>query len=185
MIQKPNYDNLTVEIYQSLKNHYEEWIKNHSNENIYAYVIYATSLVSNISVSVLTEEGLMKVVQKYINYDNGETEDQLEKDLRWSVADSPYCEDNEEVFDSINDRLYTYMTYIDSLEIEDTKFNLHINKMYSILVSALNLFRNKVLNNSKTPMLYVDFGDMSDEERLWFIEQCNNHEIVEKYLSTI
>jgi hypothetical protein len=34
-------------------------------------------------------------------------------------------------------------------------------------------------------MPYVDFGDMSDEERLWFIERCNAPKVVEEYRSSL
>ena len=82
-------------------------------------------------------------------------------------------------------RLQSMMPYVDSLEIDDPAFSTHIDRLYSILVAALVQFRHTELHDEIRPMLYVDFGDMSDEERLWFMGQCNAPKVVEEYCSSL
>ena len=77
------------------------------------------------------------------------------------------------------------MDYVDSLDDEDPAFNQHIEKLYEILVSALNQFRKNTLDGANRPLLYVDFGDMSDEERFSFIQQCNDDDAVAWYTETL
>ena len=92
----------------------------HPDDDLYAYIIYATPLVSNIAVSVLTEQGLKRVASDYkTKFGYTETLGQLEVDLRWSVADTPYCGDHQELFASLNARLFSMMTYVDSLDVDD------------------------------------------------------------------
>jgi hypothetical protein len=186
MAAPPTYDNLISAVSDALALHYRKWVAEHEGDEIYAYVIYATPLVSGIGISVLTEQGLRQVASDYkTNHGYEETLEQLAIDLRWSVADTPYCGDYQELFGSVNERLNAMMPYVDSLDVDDPAFARHTNTLYSILVSALNLFRRETLRRAKRPMLYVDFGDMSDAERLMFIEQCNDPELVEWYCSTI
>jgi hypothetical protein len=166
--------------------HYQQWVAEHPTDDIYAYVIYATSLVSSIGISVLTEQGLKQVASDYKNkHGYTETLDQLECDLRWSVADTPYCGDIQEIFEPVNARLQSMMAYVDSLEVDDPAFSTHIETLYTVLVAALLHLRHTELQDRMRPMLYVDFGDMSDEERVWFIEQCNDEEVVESYRSSL
>ena len=186
MMSPPTYDNLIDEVADALTAHYRQWVAEHPDEEVYAYVIYATSLVSTIAVSVLTEQGLKQVASDYkTKHEYEEPLDQLECDLRWSVADTPYCGDIQEVFNSVNERLHSMMAYIDSLEVNDPAFSKHIETIYTILVAALQQIRHTELKDEVRPMLYVDFGDMSEEERLWFIEQCNDPEVVDWYRSSL
>jgi hypothetical protein len=57
-IDPPSYENLTQEVTDALALHYQTWLNEHGGEEIYAYVIYATPLISNLAISVLTEQGL-------------------------------------------------------------------------------------------------------------------------------
>lgn len=182
MVAIPNYDNLITEIAETLTTHYRRWVASHPSDEIYAYVIYAHPLVSYMAVSVLTEQGLQQVAARYRNeHGYQESLEQPAHDLRWSVADTPYCAEWLEIFDFVNTRLRSMMPYLDSLDIDEPAWSVHIDHLYSILVSALNQFRRETLQGAIRPMLYVDFGDMSDEERLQFIEQCNAPEVVEAY----
>jgi hypothetical protein len=185
MVPSPKYDNLTSEVCEALACHYRRWITEHGRDDIYAYIIYATPLVSNIGISVLTEQGLKQVALDYkAKHGYEESLERLEDDLRWSVADTPYCGDYQESFDAVNERLGKMTPYVDSLDIDDPAFSTHTNTLYSVLVAAINQFRNEILGGSIRPMLYVDFGDMSDEERLTFIEQCNDPKLVNSYCSS-
>lgn len=180
------YDNLTEDVADALAAHYRQWVAEHPTDDIYAYVIYPTSLVSTIAVSLLTEQGLKQVASDYrTSHGYDESLDQLERDLRWSVADTPYCGDIQEAFESVNKRLQSMMAYVDSLEVDAPAFFTHIETLYRILVAALHRIRHTQLQDEPWPMLYVDFGDMSDEQRLWFIEQCNDSEIVDWYRSSL
>ncbi|HEY1065203.1 MAG TPA: DUF4303 domain-containing protein [Pirellulales bacterium] len=189
MVPKPNYDGLASELADALTLHYRAWIAEHRDDEIYAYIIYSGSLVNSFTISVLSEKGLRQVAAQYQDKYKGKpkyarkTLEQWADELRWSVADSPYCGDNDEVFASINNRLGGMVPYSDSLDVDDPAWDEHIETLYSMLVSALNEFRAKALGGAKRPLLYVDFGDMSDEERLWFIERCNDPESVEWYNS--
>lgn len=186
MASYPTYDNLASEIEDVITSHYRIWVAEHPCDDIYAYVIYATALVSNIGISVMTEQGLLRVASDYkTKHGYPETLTQLAIDLRWSVADTPYCGDYQEFFDRVNGRLYSMMSYLDSLEVGDPAFKTHTETLYSILVDALNRFRLNVMDGESRIMLYVDFGDMSDAERLWFIDQCNGRERVEWYTETL
>jgi hypothetical protein len=186
MVAPPSYDNLISEIAEVVTLHYRKWVSEHLNEEVYAYVVYATALVSNIGISVMTEQGLMRVASDYkIRYEYQESLAQLVVDLRWSVADTPYCGDYQELFTQTNARLYGMMSYVDLLDVGDPAFTTHVETLYSILVSALNQFRQSALDGATRPMLYVDFGDMSDAERLWFIERCNTQERIDWYTKTL
>ena len=186
MIEPPKYDNLISEVSDALALHYRKWVSEHEGEEIYAYIIYATALISDIGISVLTEQGLKQVALEYkTEYGYKETLEQLVNELRWSVEDTPYCIDYQEIFTSINERLNAMMPYVYSLHIDDPAFSEHGDMMDSILVSALNQFRQDTLGGAKRPVLYVDFGDMSDEERLMFVKQCNDPEAIEWYCSSI
>ena len=186
MIEPPTYDNLTSEVCEALACHYRKWTAEHARDDIYAYIIYPTPLVSNIGISVLTEQGLKQVALEYkTNHGYEESLEQLEADLRWSVADTPYCGDYQESFAPVNQRLIHMIPYVDSLDVDDPAFSTHTAKLYSVLASALNQFRREILGGQLRPMLYVDFGDMSDAERLRFIEQCNDPQLVDWYRSTV
>ncbi len=182
MVTTPTYSDLRGEITEALRSHYRRWIGEHPEDDVYAYVIYATGLVSAIGVSVLTEQGLQKVAAQYRGKAKcPQSIEWFERDLRWSVADTPYCGDFQECFDHVNDRLQSMMPYVDSLDVEDSAFSEHIDRLYAALIDSLSQFRRTELNGAIRPMLYVDFGDMSDEERLWFIQQCNTPGLVEEY----
>ena len=190
MIAPPKYDNLISDISDALALHYRKWVSDRVGQEIYAYIIYATALVSDIGISVLTEQGLKQVALEYktkSKYGYGKTLEYLVNDLRWSVEDTPYCIEIEydEIFTSINERLNAMMPYVHSLHFDDPAFSEHNDMMDSILVSALNKFRQETLGGAKRPVLYVDFGDMSDEERLMFVKQCNDPEAIEWYCSSI
>lgn len=186
MAPHPSYDNLISEIAAVVTLHYRKWVSEHPDDELYAYVVYATALVSNIGISVMTEQGLLRVASDYkTKYGYPESLDQLVLDLRWSVADTPYCGEYQEIFTSINARLYGMMTYIDSLEVGDPAFTTHTQTLYSILVASLNQFRQNALAGETQILLYVDFGDMSDAERLRFIEQCNTRERIDWYTETL
>lgn len=134
----------------------------------------------------MTEQGLRQVASDYKNkHGYEESLEQLAIDLRWSGADTPYCGDHQELFASVNGRLNGMLPYVDSLDVEDPAFTTHTDTLYSILVAALNHFRQNTLGGATRPMLYVDFGDMSDEQRLMFIEQCNVPELVKWFCSSI
>lgn len=186
MVAPPNYDNLTGEITDAMAAHYRRWVAEHPTDDIYAYVIYATAIVSRIAVSVLTEQGLKQAASDYKTV-HGYTEPlhQLERELRWSVADTPYCGDFQETFESVNERLYSMEEYVHSLDVDDPAFSTHVETLYNILVAALRQMRHIALQDEVRPLLYVDFGDMSDEERLWFIQQCNDPELVDWYCSSL
>lgn len=182
MVAQPNYDNLASEVCEALASHYRTWIAEHVHDDIYAYIIYATPLVSNIGISVLTEQGLKQVAWEYkTKHGYEESLEQLENDLRWSVADTPYCGEYQESFAFINERLANMMPYVDSLDTNDPAFSTHTATLCSVLIAALNQFRREILDGEMRIMLYVDFGDMSDAERFEFIEQCNDTKLVDFY----
>ena len=185
MPAEPNYDNLSAQIATAMGEHYSRWTTDHGDETIYAYIVYPTALISRVGISVLTEEGLRLTAAKYrTNHGYTETTEQLIDMLRWSVADTPHCDQYQESFDAVNSRLAKMIGYVDSLEIGDPKFNQHTDKLYKILIESLNEFRDSMLQHGN-PLLYVDFGDMSDEHRLWFIKQCNDEKLVEWYTTTL
>jgi hypothetical protein len=186
MVRPPNYDNLISQISDALTLHYRTWAAEHGSDDIYAYIIYADPLVSAIGISVLTEQGLQQVALDYkTRHCYKQSLDQLAIDLRWSVADTPYCGDHQEIFKSVNERLSNMMPYVDLPDVDDPAFTAHMDTLYSILVAALNHFRQDALGGASRPMLCVDFGDMSDQERLMFIKQCNEPDLVEWYCSSI
>jgi len=186
MVPRPSYENLTVEVADALAVHYRRWIGERPADDIYAYVVYATAPVTALSVSVLTEQGLKRVASDYkTRLGCEEPLEELERDLRWSVADTPYCGEFQETFQSLNARLWSMTAYVHSLEVDDPAFSTHIETLYLILVFALKRFRRTELRGAARPMLYVDFGDMSEEERLWFIERCNDADVVQAYLSSL
>ena len=83
MVTPPKYDNLTTEVCEALACHYRRWIAEHPCDDIYAYIIYATPLVSNIGISVLTEHGLKQVALEYkTKHGYEESLQHLEDDLR-------------------------------------------------------------------------------------------------------
>jgi hypothetical protein len=187
MLKKPNYKNLSSDVFKALSQHYANWTSEHVDDDIYAYVIYTPPLVNSVTVSVLTEQGLAKVASTYkTKHGYKESLEQLAADLRWSMADSPYCAEqrHQKIFNAVNARLQPMMEYVDSLDEDDPAFDKHVEKLYAILVDALNQFRNETLGGDKSPLLYVDFGDMSDEERLSFIKQCNGKKGVKSYLES-
>jgi len=185
MLAPPNYDNLMPEIVDALTLHYRTWVAEHSGEKIYAYVIYPVPLIAAIGMSVLTEQGLKQVAWEYkTKHGYEQSLEQLAINLRWSVADTPYCGDYLEIFDSVNERLEGMLSYVDSLELDDPAFDTHYETLESTLVRALNYFRLEVLGGATRPILYVDFGDMSDEDRLRFIKLCNTPEMVNWYIAT-
>lgn len=185
-MRTPYYDHLAKEIAGALSSHYGQWVTDHPADDVYAYVLYATPLVSRIAVSVLTEQGLKQVAQVYKNkYRYPESLQQLERRLRWSVADSPYCSHHHNAFDYVNTRLEAMMLYVHSIHVDDPEFVTHFDTIHSILVDALNQVRRRVLHDKPRPMLYVDFGDMSDDERLSFIVRCNTPEVVAEYLRSV
>lgn len=187
MSTRPNYDGLDFEVAAALRQHYQQWVLEHQHDEVYAYVIYPTPLCTSISVSVLSEQGLSQVAHEYkTKHGYEETLEQLTRELRWSVADTPYCGDHQELFDPVNDRLRPMLQYVDSLEVSDPAFGEHMETLHKVLVDALKQFRRKALTGASRPMLYIDFGDMSDEKRLWFIKQCNDEEeVVDWYLATL
>ena len=129
MSAQPSYNNLTEAVIDALIAHYTQWGTEHSTDDIYAYVIYATALVSDIVISALAEQGLKQIAADYKNRCGyRETLDQLEHELRWSVADTPYCGDHQEVFESVNERLQSMMPYVNSLEIDDPAFSTHTDR---------------------------------------------------------
>lgn len=186
MPKPPDYHNLVSEIFDALAQHYRKWCDAHPDDDIYAYIIYADALVGSLGISVLTEQGLLQVASEYktkLGYE--EPLDQLMSELRWSVADTPYCAEYQGFFDKVNERLAATMPYIDSLDVGDPEFDKHLGTMYAILVSSLQELRRDVLGGAEQPMLYVDFGNMSDEERFGFIEKCNSPDQVEWYCRTL
>lgn len=187
MADEPNYDELSAQITAALVLHYAKWLGDHPDEIVYAYVVYPTPLVSRIGISVLTEEGLRSTVTEYqTKHGYNETTDQLIDMLRWSVADTPHCGQYQESFEIVNSRLEKMIEYVDSLEIDDSKFDEHTDRLYQILIESLNQFRESSFQrDAHAPLLYVDFGDMSDEQRLWFIEQCNDGKLVDWYTTSL
>lgn len=185
MVSVPSYENLAEEVHAAVAAHYFRWVAEYPNEKVYAYVIYAEPLLSTFAISVLTERGLRQAAADYqVRYRDTETIEELERELRWSVADTPYCGDFQDLFDTVNQRLGSMMPFLDSLSIEDPAWQAHFDILHSALIEALRRLRREQLNDSARPLVYVDFGDMSDEERLWFIEQCNASDAIEWYRSS-
>ncbi len=157
-MRTPCYDHLADEIAGALSSHYELWVRDHPTDDVYAYILYPTPIVSRIAVSVLSEQGLKQVARDYKDkYGYSESLEQLERSLRWSVADSPYCS-HHHAFDDVNERLQAMTPFVHSIDVNDPAFETHFDTINSILVDALNQVRRTVLHGEPRPMLYVDLA---------------------------
>lgn len=184
MQAEPDYHDLAEQIAQAIELHYRHWIASHPQEQLYAYVLYTDPLMGSVEMTVLSEQGLEKIAYAYQESGDPASLEQLKQQLRWSVADSPYCGEQQDEFDVINNRLWKMQDYVNEIDDDDQAFDDYIDKMSHILASALNQTRKHVLNNSEELLLYVDFGDMGEEERVWFLEHCNGKEQIHWFKET-
>jgi len=75
--------------------------KKHLDHAAYALVLYGVEGRPWLSPHVLTQEGLSKVIAKYMKDDRFETEEEARSELRYSVVDSPYAFELESHFSPV------------------------------------------------------------------------------------
>lgn len=74
----------------------------HPGETPYAFVLYGTEGRIRLGPCLLTEEGLTKVAQRYVKKEIYETVDKAREALRFSVTDSPYFNELQELIPTVD-----------------------------------------------------------------------------------
>ncbi|KAI9129342.1 DUF4303 domain-containing protein (plasmid) [Acaryochloris sp. CCMEE 5410] len=179
--------NLSDELFDAATSYFHWWQNVYPEQKVYAYGFYTTPCVEWAGIVVMTEDGLRTVANEYKekDYYRNKSIDELITMLRWSPEDSPHCLENNNIFSSVNKHLAKVSETTHGLDVDDDAFCEYIDSLYKALIAALLRFRAEILGNSREPLLSVWFGDQSDKEIEYFIESCNDLEILDWYRKTV
>ncbi|MEL4430596.1 DUF4303 domain-containing protein [Shewanella mangrovisoli] len=175
-------EELAQELTLSLSEYYDWWLSHYPAETVYGFCLYSTPLVEYLGVTLFTEEGLTAVAQKYQNDKSFRHKSltQLKQTLRWSACDSPHHDENEDIFEAINDKLQLLHEDAEALESEEA-YDAYLKALYAILVRALNEVKTKRGLNPQAILFSVWFGDQSEADIEYFVQSCNDKEVVASF----
>ncbi|MFB2779948.1 DUF4303 domain-containing protein [Shewanella mangrovisoli] len=175
-------DKFAQELTQALAKYYDWWLSEYLAETVYGFCLYSTPLVEYLGVTLFTEEGLTAVAQKYQNDKSFRHKSlaQLKQTLRWSACDSPHHDENEDIFEAINDKLQLLQEDAEALESE-AAYDAYLKALYAILVRALNEVKAMRGLNPQAILFSVWFGDHSDEDIEYFVRSCNDKDKVAQF----
>ncbi|MFB2727175.1 DUF4303 domain-containing protein [Shewanella mangrovisoli] len=170
------------ELALALAEYYDWWLSEYPAETVYSFCLYSTPLVEYLGVTLFTEEGLTAVAQKYQNDKSFRHKSlaQLKQTLRWSACDSPHHDENEDIFEAINNKLQLLHEDAEALESE-AAYDAYLKALYTILVRALNEVKTKRGLNSQAILFSVWFGDQSEADIEYFVQSCNDKEMVDSF----
>lgn len=172
-------DEFAQELTQALAKYYDWWLSEYPAQTLYGFCLYSTPLVEYLGVTLFTEEGLTAVAEQYQNdhHFRHKSLTQLKQTLRWSACDSPHHDENEDIFEAINDKLQLLQEDAEALESEEA-YNAYLKALYAILVRALNEVKAMRPLNPQAILFSVWFGDQSDADIDYFVQNCNDKEMV-------
>ncbi|MFB2802276.1 DUF4303 domain-containing protein [Shewanella seohaensis] len=172
-------DEFAQELTQALAKYYDWWLSQYPAQTLYGFCLYSTPLVEYLGVTLFTEEGLTAVAEQYQNdhHFRHKSLTQLKQTLRWSACDSPHHDENEDIFEAINDKLQLLQEDADALESEEA-YDAFLKALYAILVRALNEVKAMRPLNPQAILFSVWFGDQSDADIDYFVQNCNDKEMV-------
>ncbi|MEJ6521924.1 DUF4303 domain-containing protein [Shewanella bicestrii] len=172
-------DEFAQELTQALAKYYDWWLSEYPAQTLYGFCLYSTPLVEYLGVTLFTEEGLTAVAEQYQNdhHFRHKSLTQLTQTLRWSACDSPHHDENEDIFEAINDKLQLLQEDAEALESEEA-YNAYLKALYAILVRALNEVKAMRPLNPQAILFSVWFGDQSDADIDYFVQNCNDKEMV-------
>lgn len=172
-------DEFTQEITQALAKYYDWWLSQYPAQTLYGFCLYSTPLVEYLGATLFTEEGLTAVAEQYQNHHRFRHKSlaQLKQTLRWSACDSPHHNENEDIFEAINDKLQLLQEDAEALESEEA-YDAYLKALYAILVRALNEVKAIRPLNPQAILFSVWFGDQSDADIDYFVQNCNDKEMV-------
>lgn len=175
-------DEFAQELTQALAKYYDWWLSQYPAQTLYGFCLYSTPLVEYLGVTLFTEEGLTAVAQKYQNDKSFRHKSltQLKQTLRWSACDSPHHDENEDIFEAINDKLQLLQEDAEALESE-AAYDAYLKALYAILVRALNEVKAMRGLNPQAILFSVWFGDQSDKDIEYFVQSCNDKDMVASF----
>lgn len=178
---------IETELLDAVKTHYRLWSAAHGKEGLYGYGFYTPPCVEWAGAVAFSEAGLQRVVEEYQKKPRyvSESGQALARSLRWSPADSPYCGSYPDAFEKVNQTLRAISETTHALDIDDPRFDEHMDTLYRSLVHALRRFRLEELAGSERPLLSVWFGDQSEEEIEFFVGSCNSGPVADWYHETV
>lgn len=167
------------ELALALAEYYDWWLSHYPAQTLYGFCLYSTPLVEYLGVTLFTEEGLTAVAQKYQNDHRFRHKSlaELKQTLRWAACDSPHHDENEDIFEAVNDKLQLLHEDAEALESEEA-FDAYLKALYAILVRALNEVKAMRPLNPQAILFSVWFGDQSDADIDYFVQSCNDKEMV-------
>lgn len=114
-------DEFAQELTQALAKYYDWWLSQYPAQTLYGFCLYSTPLVEYLGVTLFTEEGLTAAADQYQNDDRFRHKSlaQLKQTLRWSACDSPHHNENEDIFEAINDKPQLLQEDAEALESEE------------------------------------------------------------------
>ncbi|WP_172591009.1 DUF4303 domain-containing protein [Shewanella xiamenensis] len=172
-------ENLAQELALALAEYYDWWLSHYPVQTLYGFCLYSTPLVEYLGVTLFTEEGLTAVAEQYQNDHRFRHKSlaELKQTLRWSACDSPHHDENEDIFEAVNDKLQLLQEDTEALESEEA-FDAYLKALYAILVRALNEVKAMRPLNPQAILFSVWFGDQSDADIDYFVQSCNDKEMV-------
>ncbi|ASK69231.1 hypothetical protein CF168_10315 [Shewanella bicestrii] len=175
-------DEFAQELTQALAKYYDWWLSQYPAQTLYGFCLYSTPLVEYLGVTLFTEEGLTAVAEQYQNDDRFRHKSlaQLKQALRWSACDSPHHNENEDIFEAINDKLQLLQEEAEALESEEA-YDAYLKALYAILVRVLNEVKAMRPLNPLAILFSVWFGDQSYADIDYFVQSCNDKEMVARF----
>ncbi|QYJ73533.1 DUF4303 domain-containing protein [Shewanella sp. FJAT-51649] len=175
-------EELAQELALALAEYYDWWLSHYPAQTLYGFCLYSTPLVEYLGVTLFTEEGLTAVAQKYQNDKSFRHKSltQLKQTLRWSACDSPHHDENEDIFEAINDKLQLLQKDAEALESEEA-YDAYLKALYAILVRALNEVKTMRGLNPQAILFSVWFGDQSEADIEYFVQSCNDKEMIASF----
>ena len=176
---------LSKQITSALTKYYDWWTEQ-SDQKVYGFTFYSTSLLEYGGCTVFTEEGLEQVTAKYqeMDYYRDTPIDQLKEDLRWSPCDAPNHMTNEEIFSEVCESLEDVSSRLYELEGDD--FEQEVEKAYGAVIQGILGFRAERIPLDRDDVLVTMlWGDISPREIAHFIKACNSEAAADKYIQEL
>ena len=175
-------EELAQELTLALAEYYDWWLSHYPAQTLYGFCLYSSPLVEYLGVTLFTEEGLTAVAKKYQNDKSFRHKSltQLKQTLRWSACDSPHHDENEDIFEAINDKLQLLQEDAEALESE-AAYDAYLKALYAILVRALNEVKAMRGLNPQAILFSVWFGDQSEADIEYFVRSCNDEDNIAQF----
>jgi len=161
----------------------------HADERFYCVALFTSGSYRYVYPTAATLEGVKSVARRYLEKPTYRalwgTQDVAMRELKWSLPDSPYHEDDayDDQFDAVETIIMSLWQSID--ENDDTQYSGVCKTVHRACYAVLTALRDSGLFDKEKVLFLLAMGDQGDEDRLASAEALNSPDLVKQFRSEL